>query len=115
MTRVAGIDCGTKFDQDTLRPLEDATAEAANDPALRRIVLDVSRVVFADSSMLNLMVMLRRSGRWCWPGLYPVYGAASRPAAGPLTYSMAPARGVPGPPAPRPAARRSPIEWVSAE
>ncbi|MFD3699669.1 STAS domain-containing protein [Streptomyces sp. NPDC058646] len=66
------IVCAGEFDQDTLPPLKAATTEAAADPALHRIVLDVSRVAFADSAMLNLMLMLLRSGRLVLAGPIPV-------------------------------------------
>ncbi|MFJ3842025.1 hypothetical protein ACIPY6_41920 [Streptomyces sp. NPDC090054] len=39
---------------------------AVDDPGIRRIVLDVIAVDFADSSMLNLMLLLLRSGRGLW-------------------------------------------------
>ncbi len=66
------IVCAGEFDQDTLPPLKAATTEAAADPALCRIVLDVSQVAFADSAMLNLMLMLLRSGRLVLAGPIPV-------------------------------------------
>ncbi|WP_167367956.1 STAS domain-containing protein [Streptomyces agglomeratus] len=66
------IECAGEFDQDTLPPLKAATTEAAGDPALRRIVLDVSRVTFADSAMLNTLLMLLRSGRLVLAGPIPV-------------------------------------------
>ncbi|MFD3808543.1 STAS domain-containing protein [Streptomyces sp. NPDC058611] len=66
------IECSGEFDQGTLHPLKAAAAEAAADPDVRRIVLDVSKVAFADSSMLNVMVMLLRSGRLALAGPVPV-------------------------------------------
>ncbi|MGW2586349.1 STAS domain-containing protein [Streptomyces virginiae] len=65
------IVCEGEFDQDTLRPLTEAGMAAAADPDVTRIILDVSRVVFADSSMLNLMVRLLRSGRLVLAGPVP--------------------------------------------
>ncbi|WP_392895528.1 STAS domain-containing protein [Streptomyces sp. LN699] len=44
---------------------------AAADPTIRRIVLDVSRLTFADSSMLNEMLRLLRSGRLVLAGPLP--------------------------------------------
>ncbi|MFD3679095.1 STAS domain-containing protein [Streptomyces sp. NPDC058613] len=52
------ITCSGAFDQATLEPLRQACAPTLADPAVRRIVLDVSRVTFADSSMLNTMLHL---------------------------------------------------------
>ncbi|MFD3682766.1 STAS domain-containing protein [Streptomyces sp. NPDC058613] len=66
------IACSGEFDQDTLHPLKAAADEATADPDVRRIVLDVSQVAFADSSMLNLMLMLLRSGRLVLAGPVPV-------------------------------------------
>ncbi len=57
------ITCAGEFDQDTLEPLRKAAGQAADDPAVRLIVLDVSGVTFADSSMLNEIIRLRRTGR----------------------------------------------------
>ncbi|MER7124438.1 STAS domain-containing protein [Streptomyces goshikiensis] len=57
------ITCTGEYDQETLEPLRQAAAQAASDPAVRTIVLDVSKVVFADSSMLNEMIQLRHSSR----------------------------------------------------
>ncbi|MFI5762436.1 MULTISPECIES: STAS domain-containing protein [unclassified Streptomyces] len=56
------ITCAGEFDQDTLEPLRQAIAGALADP-VDTIVLDVSEVAFADSSMLNEMLRLRRTGR----------------------------------------------------
>ncbi|MGW7314499.1 STAS domain-containing protein [Streptomyces sp. NPDC054854] len=61
--RVRVITCGGEYDQDTLEPLRQATTEALADPSVRAIVLDVSAVAFADSSMLNELVRIRRTGR----------------------------------------------------
>ncbi|CAM5674782.1 hypothetical protein SAVIM338S_07137 [Streptomyces avidinii] len=55
------IVCAGQFDQRTLGPISAAGTEALADPEISRIVLDVSRVTFADSSMLNEMFRLRRS------------------------------------------------------
>ncbi|MFD3557562.1 STAS domain-containing protein [Streptomyces goshikiensis] len=57
------IVCVGDFDQDTLQPLKAACTAAADDPGVRRVILDVSRVTFADSTMLNLMLILMRTGR----------------------------------------------------
>ncbi|MET9468005.1 STAS domain-containing protein [Streptomyces sp. NPDC006544] len=65
------IECAGEFDQDTLHPLKTAAIEAAADTHVRRIVLDVSGVAFADSSMLNLMLLLLRSGRLVLAGPVP--------------------------------------------
>ncbi len=65
------IVCGGEFDQDTLNPLEQACTAAADDPGVRRIVLDVTEVTFADSSMLNLMLLVRRTGRLVLAGPLP--------------------------------------------
>ncbi|MFF3215649.1 STAS domain-containing protein [Streptomyces sp. NPDC002886] len=55
------ITCAGEFDQDNLEPLRQAWTQAVADPAVLRIVLDVSAVSFADSSMLNEMIRLRRA------------------------------------------------------
>lgn len=65
------IVCVGEFDQDTLQPLRESSAQAAADPGLRRIVLDVSQVAFADSSMLNQMLLLLRTGRLVLAGPIP--------------------------------------------
>ncbi|WP_405704966.1 STAS domain-containing protein [Streptomyces xanthophaeus] len=65
------IVCVGEFDQDTLEPLRTSGARAAADPAVRRIVLDVSQVAFADSSMLNEMLLLLRTGRLVLAGPLP--------------------------------------------
>ncbi|MFD3328018.1 STAS domain-containing protein [Streptomyces sp. NPDC058701] len=65
------IVCAGDFDQDTLEPLDQACADAEDDPGVRRIVLDVTRVDFADSSMLNLMVRVLRTGRLVVAGPVP--------------------------------------------
>ncbi|MFF3015384.1 STAS domain-containing protein [Streptomyces sp. NPDC057939] len=54
------IVCAGEFDQRTLGPVHEAGTAALTDPAIQRIVLDVSRITFADSSMLNEMFRLRR-------------------------------------------------------
>ncbi|MER6394366.1 STAS domain-containing protein [Streptomyces sp. NPDC001523] len=56
------IVCAGEFDQRTLGPLHEAGDAALADPTIERIVLDVSRITFADSSMLNEMFRLRRAG-----------------------------------------------------
>lgn len=65
------IVCVGEFDQDTLLPLRTSGARAAADLDVRRIVLDVSRVAFADSSMLNEMLLLLRTGRLVLAGPLP--------------------------------------------
>ncbi|MFD3682816.1 STAS domain-containing protein [Streptomyces sp. NPDC058613] len=65
------IRCVGDFDQDTLDPLTHACTNAADDPGVRRIVLDVTEVAFADSSMLNLMVRMLRTGRLVVAGPVP--------------------------------------------
>ncbi|MCY0922107.1 STAS domain-containing protein [Streptomyces sp. H27-G5] len=65
------IACVGEFDQDTLGPFRQAGNPAVADPAVRRIVLDVSRLTFADSSMLNEMLRLLRSGRLVLAGPIP--------------------------------------------
>ncbi|MEU9234050.1 STAS domain-containing protein [Streptomyces subrutilus] len=69
--RVRVIRCVGDFDQDTLAPLTTAAQEAAEAPELRRIVLDVSAVTFADTSMLNLMLRLLRTERLVLAGPLP--------------------------------------------
>ncbi|WP_327308433.1 STAS domain-containing protein [Streptomyces sp. NBC_01298] len=56
------ITCAGEFDQDTLEPLRQAIADALADP-VRTIVLNVSEITFADSSTLNELIRLRRTGR----------------------------------------------------
>ncbi|WP_392895587.1 STAS domain-containing protein [Streptomyces sp. LN699] len=65
------IACVGEFDQDTLEAFREAGNPAAADPTIRRIVLDVSRLTFADSSMLNEMLRLLRSGRLVLAGPLP--------------------------------------------
>lgn len=65
------IVCGGDFDQDTLEPLTQACTAAESDPGVRRIVLDITEVDFADSSMLNLMVRMLRTGRLIAAGPVP--------------------------------------------
>ncbi|MFF3017200.1 STAS domain-containing protein [Streptomyces sp. NPDC057939] len=65
------IMCAGDFDQDTLQPLDRACANAADDPGVRRIVLDVTRITFADSSMLNLLIRMLRTGRLVVAGPVP--------------------------------------------
>ncbi|MGW7313538.1 STAS domain-containing protein [Streptomyces sp. NPDC054865] len=54
------IVCAGEFDQRTLGPVHEAGTAALADPEIGRIILDVSRITFADSSMLNEMFRLRR-------------------------------------------------------
>ncbi|MFD3679166.1 STAS domain-containing protein [Streptomyces sp. NPDC058613] len=65
------IVCAGDFDQDTLALLDQACTHAADDPGVRRIVLDVTQVAFADSSMLNLMVRMLHTGRLVLAGPVP--------------------------------------------
>ncbi|MFJ9080319.1 STAS domain-containing protein [Streptomyces sp. NPDC102278] len=53
------IICVGDFDAETLGGLKAAIAH----PEVRRLVLDVTTVTFADSSMLNVMILLLRTGR----------------------------------------------------
>lgn len=66
------IVCAGEFDYCSLDELESAGAVAVADPDVRRIVLDVRQVTFADSSMLSLMLLLRRCGRLALAGPLPV-------------------------------------------
>ncbi|MCY0962717.1 STAS domain-containing protein [Streptomyces sp. H27-H5] len=65
------IACSGEFDQGSLEPLRQACGPAIADPAVRRIVLDVSRITFADSAMLDTMLYLQRSGRLVLAGPLP--------------------------------------------
>ncbi|MEU9028981.1 STAS domain-containing protein [Streptomyces sp. NPDC048383] len=65
------IACTGEFDQDILGPLKAACTAATDDPGVRRIVLDVTQVAFADSSMLNLMLRLRATDRLVLAGPLP--------------------------------------------
>ncbi|MFD3876002.1 STAS domain-containing protein [Streptomyces sp. NPDC058623] len=65
------IACSGDFDQASLEPLRQACAPAVAHPAVRRIVLDVSRITFADSAMLNEMLHLLRTGRLVLAGPLP--------------------------------------------
>lgn len=65
------IVCTGEFDYCSLDALETAGAVAAADPDVRRIVLDVRQVTFADSSMISLMLLLRRSGHLALAGPLP--------------------------------------------
>ncbi|WP_411103014.1 STAS domain-containing protein [Streptomyces sp. cmx-4-9] len=68
-TRV--IVCAGEFDQQSLDAITEAGAAATADPAIGRIVLDVSRITFADSSMLNAMFRLRRASTLVLVGPLP--------------------------------------------
>ncbi|MFD3872249.1 STAS domain-containing protein [Streptomyces sp. NPDC058623] len=63
--------CVGEFDADTVRPLDVAAHEALDDPAVRRLVLDVSTVTFADSSVLYVLLRTCRSGRLVLAGPVP--------------------------------------------
>ncbi|WP_411102894.1 STAS domain-containing protein [Streptomyces sp. cmx-4-9] len=65
------IACAGEFDGETLGPLRAACTVAAKAPGVRRIVLDIAAMTFADSSMLNLMLLLLRSGRLVVAGPVP--------------------------------------------
>ncbi|MFD8951946.1 STAS domain-containing protein [Streptomyces xanthophaeus] len=52
------VQCVGEFDADTLAPLQAACCTASS-PGIERLVLDVRRVAFADSSFLNLLLTLR--------------------------------------------------------
>ncbi|MBL1110416.1 STAS domain-containing protein [Streptomyces sp. 5-8] len=52
-----------ELDLDTAAPLADASEAAVSDPTVRRIILDMSGVAFADSSLLNILLRIHRSGR----------------------------------------------------
>ncbi|MEU6313141.1 STAS domain-containing protein [Streptomyces sp. NPDC047014] len=65
------IVCAGEFDQDNLAPLASACTTAVEDPRVRRIVLDVTALTFADSSMLNLMLRVRASDRLVLAGPLP--------------------------------------------
>ncbi|MFD9359971.1 STAS domain-containing protein [Streptomyces sp. NPDC060031] len=65
------IVCAGEFDQDTLGPLKTASTKAAYDPGVRRIVLDITAVTFADSVTLSLMLHLLRTGRLVLAGPVP--------------------------------------------
>ncbi|WP_079407421.1 STAS domain-containing protein [Streptomyces sp. 3211] len=68
---VGVIVCAGDFDQDTLSPLRAACSAAADAPGVRRIILDVTQVAFADSAMLNLMMIMLRTGRLVLAGPVP--------------------------------------------
>ncbi|MEU6311678.1 hypothetical protein [Streptomyces sp. NPDC047014] len=47
----------------TPAPQAETGAAAASDPAIQRIVADMSRVTFADPSLLNILLRMHRSAR----------------------------------------------------
>ncbi|MER5872897.1 STAS domain-containing protein [Streptomyces sp. NPDC002044] len=65
------IACTGEFEYGALGPLRTAAEAAAADPEVRRIVLDVRGVTFADSSMLALMLFMLRTGRLVLAGPLP--------------------------------------------
>lgn len=65
------IVCAGEFDAESLGGLKAAATAAIDDPGARRIVLDVTDVTFADSSMLNVMILLLRTGRLVLAGTMP--------------------------------------------
>ncbi|MFD3327948.1 STAS domain-containing protein [Streptomyces sp. NPDC058701] len=65
------IICTGEFDQQSLTAISKAGAAATSDPTIRRVVLDVSRITFADSSMLNEMFRLLRTSRLILVGPLP--------------------------------------------
>ncbi|MER6522053.1 STAS domain-containing protein [Streptomyces sp. NPDC001553] len=65
------IVCAGDFDAETLGGLKAASTAAIDDPGVRRIVLHVTGVTFADSSMLNVMILLLNTGRLVLAGTVP--------------------------------------------
>ncbi|MCX5079366.1 STAS domain-containing protein [Streptomyces sp. NBC_00513] len=65
------IVCVGDFDAETLGSLKAASTAAIDDPRVRRIVLDVGAITFADSSMLNVMILLLNTGRLVLAGTVP--------------------------------------------
>lgn len=53
------VRCVGGFDADTLAPLK-AACDTAHERGIEHLVLDVRRVAFADSSILNLLLTLRQ-------------------------------------------------------
>ncbi|MGW6861402.1 STAS domain-containing protein [Streptomyces xanthophaeus] len=53
------VQCAGELDADTLAPLRAACA-TAHERGIERLVLDVRRVAFADSSFFNLLLALRQ-------------------------------------------------------
>ncbi|MEU8464052.1 STAS domain-containing protein [Streptomyces sp. NPDC029003] len=66
------IVCAGDFDLDSVAPLRSAADEAVTAPHLRRIVVDVSGLTFADSSVLNQLMRLLRTGRLVLAGPVPL-------------------------------------------
>ncbi|WP_411104888.1 STAS domain-containing protein [Streptomyces sp. cmx-4-9] len=58
-TTVAVVAAAGEYDTDTLGPIEEELAAAA--ATHRIVVLDASRLTFADSSFLNLLLRVHRS------------------------------------------------------
>ncbi|MFD3762701.1 STAS domain-containing protein, partial [Streptomyces sp. NPDC058622] len=56
------IVCRGDFDMDTLAPFIAVAQEAVADGGVRRIIIDVAQVTFADSSMLNVLLTTQRCG-----------------------------------------------------
>lgn len=84
-----------EFDLDTGASLAAFGEAAMTAPAVRRIVLDMSNATFADSSLLNLVLTIRRSGSLVLAGTYRTNWSTSmrRPAHTPsLTVLPAPAK-----------------------
>ncbi|MFF3431468.1 STAS domain-containing protein [Streptomyces sp. NPDC002602] len=65
------IVCAGEFDAETLGPLNTAATRAIDDPQVKRIVLDVTDIRFADSTMLNVMLLLLHTGRLVLAGTVP--------------------------------------------
>ncbi|MFD3871875.1 STAS domain-containing protein [Streptomyces sp. NPDC058623] len=65
------IVCEGDFDADSIESLRSAGRAALTDPGLRRIAVDVKGLTFADSSVLNELVLLLRSGRLVLVGPLP--------------------------------------------
>lgn len=66
---VCVVVCSGEFDQDTVGMLVDACDTEASGAKL--LVLDVARVLFADSAFLNVMIRLRNSRRMALAGPVP--------------------------------------------
>ncbi len=64
------VRCSGEFDAETLAPLK-AAVDTAADLDIDRLILDVRRVAFADSSLLNLLLAARREHDVRLVGLRP--------------------------------------------
>ncbi|WP_353962539.1 STAS domain-containing protein [Streptomyces sp. NBC_00424] len=93
--RVDALCADGEFDAETLGRLKTATTAAIDHPEVRRIVLDITAVTFADSSTLNVMLILLRTGP-SGPGghrAYPVGPASGRHRSQPAVHDSRHARG----------------------